>query len=587
MANATTRRVLATYWRHLRNFRWTAVFLLVIVTANYVLDLIGPLFYKDFFNLLATGSKADQGLISALVKIIIVILAINSTRWLFYRISGVVDAYLLTKVSSSMDQANFASLLEHSYAFFTNSFAGGLTRKIKRYSDAFDTLLETALWNLLPVSIIAVGSLIVLYRRDTLLGLTMTMCIVLVVVANVVFSAWKLKYDIRRAAKDTETTAALTDSIANSVNVKLFTGRPYEMALFGKVRDELKQAALTSWLLAEGSFAVQAALMVIVEFAVMYVAILAWQQGRITLGDFALIQAYMISLFERIWNIGRVMRKIYEAMADAKEMVDILDMPLGVKDKPTAKRLKVTQGAVAFDKVCFNYNRTRKTLDGFDLSIAPGERVALVGPSGAGKSTAVKLLLRFHDVDAGHILIDGQDISRVTQESLRADIAFVPQDPVLFHRNLMDNIRYGLREADEAKVIQASKLAHCHEFIEELPEGYATFVGERGIKLSGGERQRVAIARAMLKNAPILVLDEATSSLDSESEAKIQEALKALMKGRTVIVIAHRLSTIMQMDRIAVVDRGRIVDQGTHQELLARDGLYRTLWNIQAGGFIS
>jgi ABC-type multidrug transport system fused ATPase/permease subunit len=225
-------------------------------------------------------------------------------------------------------------------------------------------------------------------------------------------------------------------------------------------------------------------------------------------------------------------------------------------------------------------------LKNFNLKIAGGEKIALVGPSGAGKTTVTKLLLRLYDVKGGAIKIDGQNISDITQDSLRDAISFVPQEPVLFHRTLMENIRYGRRGASDEEVLQAARQAHCHEFIERLPEKYNTYVGERGVKLSGGERQRVAIARALLKNSPILVLDEATSSLDSESEALIQDALETLMQGKTVVVIAHRLSTIMKMDRIVVVESGTIAAQGTHLELVKQEGLYRKLWSIQAGGFI-
>jgi ABC-type multidrug transport system fused ATPase/permease subunit len=268
-------------------------------------------------------------------------------------------------------------------------------------------------------------------------------------------------------------------------------------------------------------------------------------------------------------------------------MVELLEMPHDVQDITTATPLNVDKGRVTFRDVDFYFHETRPVLTRFNFAIESGEKVALVGPSGAGKTTITKLLLRLYDLKAGALEIDGQNIAHVTQDSLRNAIAFVPQEPVLFHRTLMDNIRYGRRDATDEEVIEAAKQAHCHEFIATLPQGYQTFVGERGVKLSGGERQRVAIARAILKNAPILVLDEATSSLDSESESLIQDALKTLMKGKTVIVIAHRLSTIMNMDRIVVMDGGSIVDQGTHAELLTKDGLYQKLWSIQAGGFLS
>jgi ATP-binding cassette subfamily B protein len=264
-----------------------------------------------------------------------------------------------------------------------------------------------------------------------------------------------------------------------------------------------------------------------------------------------------------------------------------MDKVSDVQDVLSAKQLTVSKGAIEFKKVDFGYNATRKILREISLSIKPGEKIALVGSSGAGKSTVTKLLLRLFNLNKGKILIDGQDIAKVTQDSLRQNIALVPQDPILFHRSLKDNIRYGKPDATEEELIAASKQAHCHEFITALPEGYDSLVGERGVKLSGGERQRVAVARAILMNAPILILDEATSSLDSESEALIQDALTKLMEGKTVIAIAHRLSTIMQMDRIIVMQEGRILDEGKHEDLLTRDGLYKSLWSIQAGGFLA
>jgi ATP-binding cassette subfamily B protein len=287
-----------------------------------------------------------------------------------------------------------------------------------------------------------------------------------------------------------------------------------------------------------------------------------------------------------VWGFGRVIRRFYESLSDASEMTEILKTPHEIKDVEGAKELIVKNGGIDFKNVDFGYGDSRRILSAFDLSIAPGEKVALIGPSGAGKTTVVKLLMRMHDVTGGKIEIDGRDISQVTQESLWKNISLVPQDPILFHRTLMNNIRYGCPEATDDEVIEASKAAHCHEFIEASPEKYGTFVGERGIKLSGGERQRVAIARAILRNAPILILDEATSSLDSGSESLIQDALDRLMKGKTVIVIAHRLSTVKKMDRIIAVSDGKIVEEGDHESLSAKDdGMYSRLWKLQAGGF--
>lgn len=289
----------------------------------------------------------------------------------------------------------------------------------------------------------------------------------------------------------------------------------------------------------------------------------------------------------RVWDFGKVIRRIYERLAEAEEMTEILKTPHEITDIVGVSDLVVEKGKIEFNGVVFNYGRKRKLIDKFDLVINPNERVALIGPSGAGKTTIVKLLLRMYDIKDGQIMIDGQDISKITQESLWKNISLVPQDPILFHRTLMENIRYGKQDATDVEVIEAAKLAHCHEFISKLEKGYDTYVGERGIKLSGGERQRVAIARAILRNAPILIMDEATSSLDSESESYIQDALQDLMKNKTVIVIAHRLSTIKNSDRIIVVDKGKIAEEGSHQDLIGKDkGIYKKLWEMQVCGFI-
>jgi len=293
-----------------------------------------------------------------------------------------------------------------------------------------------------------------------------------------------------------------------------------------------------------------------------------------------------VRLAESLWSFGAIVRAYYESFADAEEMAVILSTPYEIMDKPT-DILNNAKGEVVFESVTYVYeNNNSKVLDNFSLTIPAGQKVAIVGSSGAGKTTFVRLLMRLFNLSLGKIKIDGVDISAISQENLREKIAFVPQDPILFHRTLLENIRYGRRDATDEEVLNAAHLAHCDDFIDALPKGYETYVGERGIKLSGGERQRVAIARAILKNAPILILDEATSSLDSHSESLIQDALSKLIQGKTTIVIAHRLSTIRQMDRIIVLDKGKIIEDGVHDELTNKtDGLYKKLWDLQAGGF--
>jgi len=326
---------------------------------------------------------------------------------------------------------------------------------------------------------------------------------------------------------------------------------------------------------------------VVLEIGIFYIAITLWRQGILTIGDFALIQVYIVVILAQVWDFGRIIRQFYESLSDAEEMTEILITPHEIVDIHGAKELVVNRGEIAFKNVTFNYNETRTVIDKMNLTISPGEKIAFIGPSSAGKTTIVKLLFRMHDLTAGQITIDDQNIARVTQESLWRNVSLVPQDPLLFHRSLMENIRYGRAGATDDEVIEAARKARCHDFISRQEKGYETFVGERGVKLSGGERQRVAIARAILRNAPILVLDEATSSLDSESEHLIQEALEELMKGKTVLMVAHRLSTIRQTDRIIVIEDGKITEEGSHDELANKDsGTYAKLWQLQAGGFI-
>jgi ATP-binding cassette subfamily B protein len=583
--NYSVKKILNTFWNGMRMYKKSIFLIAFLSFAANLSDVIVPLFYKAFFDVLAETTPAVDR-VPELVHLIFVILAINGFTWVCWRIVMFVYNVFQPNVKKNLETNSFAYVLDHSYTFFSNAFIGSLVRKIHRLANAFEKLLDELLWNILSLVIIVTGNLIVLFMRDVRLGIVLLICVVVIAVFNVAFAVWKLKYDYAKSLLDSESTAVLSDALTNSTTIKLFSSQVQEKNVFGSVLEKWRQAQTRLWNYDTIAESVQAGLMVIAEFVMFYVAIQLWQQGLLTIGDFALIQSFMIGIFMRVWNLGKSIRHIYEGLADAAEMVEILETPHEVKDVPRADLMRVIDGSIQFQDVRFKFNQTRVVLNGLNMQIAPHEKIALVGPSGAGKTTITKLLLRFHDVESGVISIDGQNIARVTQNSLREAIAMVPQEPILFHRSLMDNIRYGRPDASDEEVFEAARRARCHDFIMELPEKYQTFVGERGIKLSGGERQRIAIARAILKNAPILVLDEATSSLDSESESLIQAALDELMKGKTTIVIAHRLSTIMRMDRIVVIDGGKVVDSGTHDELLTKAGIYKKLWDIQAGGFI-
>jgi len=427
----------------------------------------------------------------------------------------------------------------------------------------------------------------VLCSRNLTMGLGTLAWLLIFFTLNFFFANWKYKFDVMETEAVSKTTGFLSDTITNFSAIKLFNGNQREKDGFAALIEDVRKKTQFAWNTEELFNGTSSLLMVILEFGLLIFAVRLWLKGQFTPGDFVLVQAYVILIIDQSWQFGRMVRTFYRSFSDAEEMTTLLLTAPDIVDHPGARDLIVASGRIEYRNVVFSYHETRKVLDNLNLTIRAGEKVALIGPSGAGKTTVIKLLLRNFDLTAGHILIDGQDIAAVTQESLWQAISMVPQDPVLFHRTLKENIRYGRPEASDADIIKASKMAHCHEFISNLPDGYETFVGERGIKLSGGERQRVAIARAILRNAPILVLDEATSSLDSESESLIQDALEKLMQDKTVIVIAHRLSTIRKMDRIIFVDEGRIMEEGTHEELEKKqDGLYRHLWEMQAGGFM-
>lgn len=584
---AVTRQTYEVFWQHMRRYRgvfWGAV---TAIAVGSLIPILVALYYKQFFDVLAGNLGNPRAALPALALLLLVILLFNSVTWFAYRVGTFLNNFFQPRVIADLTNTCFDCLHQHSFGFFVNRFVGALVRKVGRLTRAFEEITDALYWNLLPMAVRIVAVLVVIFYRYATLGFILLGWIVVYLAINYALTLKKLKLDEAAAASDTLVTAYLADTITNQVNVKVFTAGPHERQGFRQLTHDQFRLAKRSWDFDATIEAVQAGFMFALEFTMFYVAIQLWSRGGVTVGDFVLIQIYLIQLFDQLWGFGRVIRRMYRSLADAEEMVEILNTPQQVQDSARAGVLTVPRGEVEFRHLKFTYTNSREVISNFNLRVAPGERVGLVGPSGAGKSTLVALMFRFFDVSQGGIYIDGQNIAEVTQESLRHNLSYVPQDPILFHRTLMDNIRYGRREASDGEVTAAARQAHCDEFIERLPQGYQTFVGERGIKLSGGERQRVAIARAILKNAPILVLDEATSSLDSQTEALIQDALEHLMAGRTTIVIAHRLSTIMELDRIVVVSEGHIRETGTHQALVKKTGgLYRRLWELQAGGFI-
>ncbi len=587
--NVSAKQVFRTMWKQLRKHKLAFGYILFAISIAEIANVIVPIYYKKFFDILTGSAVVDPGgLQDALVGALMTVLLLHGIGWILWRTMAVVHNWLQPRVMTDIVQDAHEKLHTQSYKFFLDNFAGSLVRKVGRLERAYENLNDQIQFQYTPLLITLVGNLFVLYTRHYMLAVILLIWTIVFAIFNVWFGLWKAKYNEKKVALDSEATGVLSDSITNAITVKLFTGLNYERGVYAEVTERLRRMIMCTWNLGEVADSVQVGLMFVIEFALMYFAIEYWQQGILTIGDFALIQGYLVGMFGKLWDLGRIIRATYDAFSDAGEMIAIMDQQPDVVDAYRAKPLDVQTGCIEFQNVFFSFNKTRRMLKGLNLTIKSGEKIALVGPSGAGKSTITKLLMRFYDIERGKILIGNQNIAKVTQESLREQIAAVPQEPLLFHRSVMDNIRYGRRNATNEEVIAAAKKAQCHTFIQELQNGYDTYVGERGVKLSGGERQRIAIARAILKDAPILLLDEATSSLDSASEQFIQLALHELMRGKTTIVIAHRLSTIMEMDRILVMEDGQVVDEGTHQQLIEKkSGLYKNLWTIQAGGFIS
>jgi len=582
-----TKLTFRYFWNHIKRYKFLAAIAIFSMMATVGLELLAPYFYKVFFDTL-TGAQDYLATSPKLVKIIIIIAGLHLASLLFRRLGDFVNIPLYSRVMSNIYYGCFNYLHKHSYNFFNNNFTGSLVKKVNRTVYAFEGITDKIYYELLPLILRILIIFIVLLWLRPLIGVVILAWTILFLVFNYLFTLYKWKFDTSRAKADTKITGVLADTITNNANVKMFASLGFELKYFKDVFNDWVKKICFTWKLDFIASTLQALAMVILEFLIFYFAIGYWSKGMLTIGDFVWIQAYLIDLFSRLWSFGRTMRDIYVRLADAEEMIVILNKRHEVRDMHKAKNISIVRGAVEFRNVSFFYQKGGAVINDLTMKIKSGEKVALIGPSGGGKSTITRLLLRFFDINKGEILIDGQDIKKVTQDSLRSQISFVPQDPILFHRTLMENIRYGRHDASEEEVIVAAKMANCHDFIMKFPDKYNTYVGERGVKLSGGERQRVAIARAILANAPILVLDEATSSLDSESEMLIQEALQNLMKQKTTIVIAHRLSTIMRMDRILVLQDGQLVEEGSHADLIShKSGLYKRLWDLQVGGYVN
>jgi ATP-binding cassette subfamily B protein len=584
---AAIRVVIPFVFRHWLEQPSRAAFVVAGFLGATAADLFMPVFSGHLVDALTQGATDPVPRRAALIAFgAIVALGALSMLLRFVGLQAIVPFTL--KTMSDVARDAFMRVQRFSTDWHANSFAGSTVRKVTRGMWALDLLNDTILMALLPSLTVLVGSMILLGLHWPSLGAVIAVGSVIYVSMTVAFSVGYIAPAARVSnAWDTKVGGTLADALTCNAVVKSFGAEAREDARLAGVVGRWQTRVRRTWLRYNYTNMAQLAVLLCFRTSVIGGAILLWIAGRASPGDvtYVLTSYYIIHAYLR--DVGMHINNLQRSVNDMEELVAIHGEPLGIVDASDARPIDIEGGRIVFDDVTFHYGGHRTPLyDGLSVDIRAGERVGLVGRSGSGKTTFVKLVQRLHDVSGGKILIDGQDIARATQHSLRSQIAIVQQDPILFHRTLAENIAYGRPGASMAAIEQAARLANAHDFILRLPKGYGTLVGERGVKLSGGERQRVALARAFLADAPVLILDEATSSLDSESESLIQQAMERLMKGRTSIVIAHRLSTVRSLDRILVFDHGRIVEQGTHAVLTARaGGIYRGLFEQQATEF--
>ncbi|QII85761.1 ABC transporter ATP-binding protein/permease [Bordetella hinzii] len=553
-----------------------AVLSLIIAKAAVVYV---PILYKQAIDALGQGTPG------ALVVPVGLILAYGAARVLSLLFSELRDA-IFARVAQHTIRAVGLQIFRHLHGlglrFHLERQTGGLTRAIERGTKGIQTLLTFLLFNVLP-TFFEIGLVcVVLWKMfDGWLALATGLTVTLYLAYTLIVTEWRAKFRRQMNETDSQANTKAVESLLNYETVKYFGNEEHEARRYDSSLRSYERAAVRSQVSLSILNIGQALIISAGLTVVMWMAAQGIAQGRYTLGDFVLVNTYLLQLYDPLSFFGFIYREIKQALIDMERMFELLGQDREVADKPDAPALRLQGGAIEFRDVVFGYDDRRPILKGVSFEVPAGKTVAVVGSSGAGKSTLARLLFRFYDVKQGAILIDGQDIRDVRQDSLRAAIGVVPQDTVLFNDSIQYNIAYGRPEASEAEIQDAARLAHIHQLIMSMPEGYRTIVGERGLKLSGGEKQRVAIARTILKNPCIFLFDEATSALDSHTEREIQDNLREVSQGRSTLIIAHRLSTIADADEIIVLAEGRVVERGRHAELLARKGLYAGMWARQ------
>jgi ATP-binding cassette subfamily B protein len=567
--------------------QWIKFSLLVFTAMTWALnDTFFPYFIKRIVNVLQHYHGTTAGMYAALSGTLIFLVIFWLTNAVLSRVQGVLAIYVFPKFRAQIRDTVFRYVKQHSHDYFSNQFAGNIAKKLSDLPTSSESMLEMMCYQFTTVITGAIIVFVMMWMIQPIFALITLVWLCL----HMSFTVLCLKYTGPLWEVHSESVSTLSgkivDVLTNILNVRLFAHSRYEEEYLKKFQqDEMNKSKKVTWVMECARIGLEISGLFLI-FAQLFMLLHVYGQGRINLGDFTQVGMQAFWLLGFMWFVSYQILVFSREKGTIENALRLVSKGHDVIDLPHAKALQIHRGMIQFEQVCFSYSENKKLFEQLTLTIPAGKKIGLVGFSGSGKSTFVNLILRFHDLQSGAILIDGQNIAEVTQDSLRAQIAMIPQDPMLFHRTLMENIRYGRLDASDEEVIAASKAACCHEFIVTLDEGYQSLVGERGVKLSGGQRQRIAIARAILKNAPILILDEATSALDSVTEKLIQQSLQQLMQRCTTIVIAHRLSTLAHMDEILVFDKGKIIESGTQASLLAQEGHFAKLWTMQANGFL-
>jgi len=571
-------------------YRWWYLSMVLLEGINSTCGILIPYATGRIIKAVTLAQGQTQGQAQAVVD------SLSGALWLFValglgevifsRAGGTCQIYVGVLQRHTVTRSLYAYLQHHSHRYLTNDFAGALAHRISETSLGVSQTLWSVIFDFWPTAITFAVAIVMLGSAHRELAELVGAWAVVFIGASFWLATRARPYAVKAAATRSDTTGKVVDSVANLTSTRLFARLDFERRyLDEQLRKELRAVRKSSWY-SERVRWFQYSAAALLKIAVVYLALRLWRQGQISVAEFVVAATTALLIINEARNLSRRFLEFFEYIGNVTNGVQTIIRPHEIVDAPAATPVRVSRGSIEFHDVSFAYSPDQPIFTHLNVTIPAGQRVGLVGYSGSGKSTFVSLILRMYDPQGGEIRVDGRDIRALTQESLHAQLSLIPQDPNLFHRSLLENIRYGRLEATDEEVVEAARKAHAHDFIVRSKDKYASLVGERGVKLSGGQRQRIAIARVVLKNAPILILDEATSSLDSVTEQAIQETLEEVMKGKTVIVVAHRLSTIAHLDRILVFDEGRIVEDGSHAELLSRGGAYQRLWSRQAGGFL-